>query len=89
MAAVPKNIIGSTLRRLRIEQDLTQDALAARCQLQGWDLSRGTLSKIEAGIRRVNDAEILMLSKTLKVEIADLFPARPRLLQEVLRHSDP
>lgn len=88
MAAAPKNIIGSNLRRLRIEQDLTQDALAARCQLQGWDLSRATLAKIEAGIRRVNDAEVLMFSRTLKVEVADLFPSRPRLLREVLRHSE-
>ncbi len=87
MPQAPKNIIGPTLRRLRVGKDLTQEAFAAQCQLAGWDLSRATLSKIEAGLRRVNDAEILMLARVLKVEVRDMFPTRPTDLTEVLRHS--
>jgi len=89
MPSAPKNIIGSTIRRLRVERSFTQDAFAARCQLAGWDLSRATLSKIEAGLRRINDAEIIMLAQVLGVNINGLFPENPPGLHEVLRHSDP
>ena len=46
----------------------TQDELAAGLQLLGWDLARGTLAKIEAGLRRVNDAELVLLAHALSVE---------------------
>jgi transcriptional regulator with XRE-family HTH domain len=82
-----QNIIGPAVRRLRVEQGLTQDAFAARCQLAGWDLSRETLSKIEAGLRRVNDAEVMMLAKVLGCELKDMFPANIRPVLPVLRHS--
>ncbi|HRH98290.1 MAG TPA: helix-turn-helix transcriptional regulator [Prosthecobacter sp.] len=57
------------------------------CQLAGWDLSRETLSKIEAGLRRVNDAEVMMLAKVLGCELKDMFPANIRPVLPVLRHS--
>ena len=82
-----QNIIGPAVRRLRVEQGLTQDAFATRCQLAGWDLSRETLSKIEAGLRRVNDAEVMMLAKVLGCVIQDIFPANIRPVLPVLRHS--
>jgi hypothetical protein len=47
--------------------------LAARCGVLGWDLSRATLSKIEAQLRCVTDTELEILAKALKVEIAELF----------------
>jgi transcriptional regulator with XRE-family HTH domain len=61
---------------------LTQEQLAARCQTVGWDVTRGTLAKIEAGVRRLNDAEVVVLAKCLKVGIAELldgFPAQQAL----------
>ncbi len=82
-----QNIIGPAVRRLRVEQGLTQDAFAARCQLAGWDLSRETLSKIEVGLRRVNDAEVMMLAKVLGCEFKDMFPANIKPVLPVLRHS--
>jgi transcriptional regulator with XRE-family HTH domain len=82
-----QNIIGPAVRRIRVEEGLTQEAFAARCQLAGWDLSRETLSKIEAGLRRVNDAEVMMLSKVLDCDIQDLFPTNIRSVLPVLRHS--
>ena len=56
--------------------------LAARCQTVGWDVTRGTLAKIEAGVRRLNDAEVAVLARRLKVGTADLldgYPARQAL----------
>jgi len=66
---VKKNLIGSAVRRLRMEQGKTQQAMAEDCEARGWDLSRAGLSKIEAGIRRVNDAELLLLSDILDVDV--------------------
>lgn len=82
-----QNIIGPVVRRLRMEAGLSQEALAARLQVAGWDLTRGGLSKIEARLRRVNDAELLVLAKVLKCTVAELYPAKPGNLALVLRQS--
>ena len=63
------NIIGPRVRELRDSQGLTQEELTARCNLIGWDISRGTLAKIEAQVRRVTDDEIPLLAQALKVSI--------------------
>jgi DNA-binding XRE family transcriptional regulator len=68
------NIVGPKIRRLRNQRDLHQDDLAAKCGLLGWDLSRGTLAKIEAQVRCINDQELLLLAKALKVTVNDLYP---------------
>lgn len=74
--AKPQNIVGGQVRKLRYQQGLTQETLAARCNILGWDLSRATLAKIEAKIRCVTDLELEILAKALKVEIRALYPAR-------------
>lgn len=71
--AEQQNIIGSRVRFLRQKKDLSQEAFAAQCNIAGWDISRATLSKIEAGIRRVNDAEVILLARVLKCPVEDLF----------------
>ena len=68
------NIVGPTVRQIREQQQLTQDECAARCNLLGWSISRGTLAKIEARVRKVSDSEALLLAKALKVKVGDLFP---------------
>lgn len=69
------NAIGPAVRRLRFSQDLTQDALAARCAVAGCDISRGTLAKIEAQIRGVSEVELFTLAQALRVPMSGLFPA--------------
>ena len=71
---MPSNIIGKQVSRLRNGLDLSQEDLSARCQRQGLDISRGTLAKIEAGIRCVSDQEALLLAQALGVGVSDLFP---------------
>jgi len=61
--AKPQNVIGPQVRKLRYQQDMTQEALAARCGVLGWDLSRATLSKIEAQLRCVTDMELRTLAQ--------------------------
>ena len=87
MLASKQNLVGPQVRRLRMAAGLSQEALAAKLQLAGWDLSRAGLSKIEAGLRRVNDAEAWVLAKVLACPLTELFPARPKGLAGVLRQG--
>jgi len=84
----PANVIGPQVRKLRNELELTQDELAARCQLHGLDISRGTLSQIEARLRCVTDLELFQLSAVLKVPTDDLFPADMRRHRDKLRAKE-
>lgn len=61
------------LARLRHKPRLTQQALAVRLQLSGWDIERSGVAKIEAGIRQVTDIEVFHLAKALEVSVAWLF----------------
>ena len=82
-----QNIVGGNLRRTRRSRGLTQVDVVARCQLLGWQLSRETLAKIEAEMRRVNDAEVAMLARAMGVDVDHLlFGTRDRLL-EIARHG--
>lgn len=94
----PKNLVGDQVRRLRLENGWTQQRAAAECLKIGWDLSRAGLSKVEAGIRRVNDAELILLAELLKVPLDEFFgdlpgarkTSRKKFLAkagEVARHS--
>ena len=67
------NIIGPQVRYLREEKGMTQDQLAARCNVVGLNISRGTLAKIESRVRRVTDSEVALLAKALKVDVAELY----------------
>ncbi len=70
----PANIVGPQVRKLRYKMGLTQEELAARCQLNGYDISRGTLSQIEARLRCVRDTELLLLAGVLGVTVDKLYP---------------
>ncbi|NOZ54677.1 MAG: helix-turn-helix transcriptional regulator [Gammaproteobacteria bacterium] len=67
------NVIGPHIKRLRHKNHITQEELTARCNLIGWNISRGTLAKIESQIRRVTDSEVELIAKVLKVEISELY----------------
>ena len=87
MAASKQNLLGPQVRRLRMEAGLSQEALAAKLQLAGWDISRAGLSKIESRLRRVNDAEFYLLAMVLGCELGGLFPNRPVGIKNVLRQG--
>jgi transcriptional regulator with XRE-family HTH domain len=82
-----QNIIGPVVRRMRVEAGLSQEQMAGKIQVAGWDLSRGGLSKVEAQLRRVNDAELLVLAQVFKCPVQDLYPKRVKGLGEVLRQG--
>ena len=67
-----KNIIGRKVRALRIKRGLTQKALAAKLQLEGWEFSELTILRIENGTRFVPDYEVKALSQIFGVPYTEL-----------------
>jgi transcriptional regulator with XRE-family HTH domain len=67
------NVIGPKVKALRASKRMTQEALAARCNIKKWDISRSTLAKIEAQVRRVDDEEVALLAQALNVDIEELY----------------
>lgn len=66
-------LIGSRIREIRESQDLTQEQLSARLQVEGCDITRSALAKMEVGQRHIYAYEIKILVKVLKITYSDLF----------------
>lgn len=65
MATQPNNLCGPVVRRLRMQQGISQKQLADKCQLLGVDLGRDAIAKIEGGTRIVKDTELVLLAAIL------------------------
>ena len=63
--AAARNLIGTQLRKLRIERGLSQRELAELLQRKGWDVSRGAIARIEGQVRWVADFELVFLAESL------------------------
>ncbi|MBB1365972.1 helix-turn-helix transcriptional regulator [Pseudoalteromonas sp. SR44-5] len=70
------NIIGKNVKTIREKLGWTQEQLVAKCNLIDWQISRSTLAKVEANVRRVTDIEVLKLSTALNVPINHLFDTK-------------
>ena len=64
--------VGSNIRRLREKADITQEQLSARLQVNGCDITRSALAKIEVGQRHLYPDEIILLKKLLGVSYDDI-----------------
>ena len=62
-----KNICGDRVREARQKKRLTQEALAAKLQIEGVTMERDSLSRIEIGTRFVTDYELKVIAKVLGV----------------------
>lgn len=65
--------IGNNIRRLREEANMTQDMLAIKLQINGCDITRSAVAKIEVGQRHLYPDEIILLKNILNVSYDDLF----------------
>ncbi len=74
--AVIKNIVGAQVRKLRDQRGWSQAEFAAKCQRNGWDISRGIVAGIEGRVRWVGDCELVLLARALGVPVTDLLPAK-------------
>lgn len=65
--------IGNNIRVLREAAGLTQEQLAAQLQVNGCDITRSALAKIEVGQRHLYPDEIILFKLLLKAEYEDIF----------------
>jgi transcriptional regulator with XRE-family HTH domain len=68
------NVIGPQVRKIRTQKGWTQNQLALKLQLFGWDTSRESVTRLESQARRVPDLELFIVAKVLGVKTDDLFP---------------
>jgi len=69
-----KNLIGPHVRKWRRKKKWSQETLATKLQLRGWNISRDSLASLELQRRRVPDCEMLYLARVLGIRLEDLFP---------------
>lgn len=65
--------VGNNIRILREKKELTQEQVAAKLQLNGCDITRSAVAKIEVGQRHLYPDEIILLKKILNVEYDEIF----------------
>ena len=68
-----KNVVGKHIKEIREKLGITQEQLAIRLEMAGWQVDRFLVSKIERGERQVLDTEALLIAKVLNVAISNLF----------------
>ncbi len=64
--------IGENIRKLRVKAGLTQEMLSAKLQVDGCDITRSALAKIEVGQRHIYPDEIILLKKILKTSYEEI-----------------
>ena len=67
------NICGPKLRTLRLEmKNVSQRKLADMLQVQGLDIDKNAIQRMESGKRFITDIELKALAKVLNVTYAEL-----------------
>ena len=66
------NLCGAKITKFRKEKGLSQRALADKLQLEGMDLNKNAIQKIECGQRFVTDIELKAFSCLFNVKTDDL-----------------
>lgn len=68
-----EKIIGNNIKNIREKRNFTQDYVATQMQLNGCDITRSALAKIEVGQRHLYPDEIILLKNILKTEYEEIF----------------
>ncbi len=66
------NVCGKNIASLRIELKLSQRKLADKMQLEGIDIDKNAIQRIECGKRFVTDIELIAFAKFFGVEYDEL-----------------
>ena len=67
-------MIGLQVKKVRNRLGWSQNDLATRLQVSGWDISRSGVSKIEGRSVYVRDFQVFWLAAVLGVSRDDLYP---------------
>lgn len=65
--------IGNNIRLIREKNGFTQEYVSTKLQLQGCDITRSALAKIEVGQRHIYPDELYHLKTILKTNFEDIF----------------
>ncbi len=65
--------VGNNIRRLRERRGLTQEEVAARLQVNGCDITRSAVAKIEVGQRHLYPDEIIVFKQILSATYDEIF----------------
>lgn len=68
-----KNCVGRKIRELRMQRHMSQYDLSVHMQLEGCDLDKNAITRIENGNRRVYDYELSIFKLVFKVEYEVFF----------------
>ena len=73
MNAEYEKMVGQRIRKLRESKKMTQGELSTKLQLQGCDVTRSALAKMEVGQRHIYLDEIKLIKEILNCQCSDLF----------------
>lgn len=65
--------IGNNIRIIREKHGITQEQLAAKLQVNGCDITRSAVAKIEVGQRHLYPDEIFLIKHILNVSYDEIF----------------
>ncbi len=65
--------LGGRIRELREKAGFTQEQLSAKLQVNGCDITRSALAKIEVGQRHIYPDEIKLMKEILNVSFDDIY----------------
>ena len=65
--------IGTNIRRLRERAGMTQEELSIKLQINGCDITRSAVAKIEVGQRHLYPDEIILIKQILRVTFEEIF----------------
>lgn len=65
--------IGTNIRNLREKRKMTQELLATKLQIEGCDITRSAVAKIEVEQRHLYPDEIILIKKILNVTYEEIF----------------
>lgn len=65
--------VGANIRRIREQAGMTQETLAAKLQVNGCDITRSSVAKIEVGQRHVYPDEIWLIKNILQTSYDEIF----------------
>lgn len=64
---------GNRIRQAREAKGYTQEKLATKMQLQGCDITRSAIAKIEVGQRHIYPDEIKLIAEILEIKYEQIF----------------
>lgn len=68
-----QNITGTKIKELRKKAGLSQKQLSEKLELCAVYTCRGSVSRIESGLRAVTDIELFAIAEILGVSVQELF----------------